>query len=295
MIFSKKKWASFRDMQHLTPHTIATTYIDRENTQLSLIEQGQLLGISRNSLYYHPVPVSPRILDLMHRIDRIHTDWPTYGARTIAAQLTKDTGISVGRKLARSLMQEMAIEAIYSKPHLSTNTVSHPVYPYLLHTIQAARPNHIWGTDITYIKMKHGFVYLAVYIDWYSRFILSWKLSTSLDIGFVLQAAEEALSQYGHPEIQNSDQGVHYTSTQHSSMFAERGTKISMDHKGRCFDNIFTERFWRTLKYEEIYLKDYISVREAEQSIALYMKRYNYERLHQALNYKTPAEVYFVN
>lgn len=281
-------------MNHLTPNTIATQFIDPTHAQLSLTEQVKLLGISRGSLYYEPVPIDQETLDLMHRIDKIHTDWPTYGARTIAAQLRRDTGLLVGRKRTGTLMEEMGIAAIYQKPNLSRNNTDHPIFPYLLKALPITRPNHVWGTDITYIKMHGGFVYLVAFLDWYSRYIVSWKVSTSLDKAFVLEAAREAL-RIATPEITNSDQGVQFTSNEYIGLWDEERTKISMDHKGRCFDNIFTERLWRTIKYEEVYLKDYQSVWEAERNIGDFINRYNTLRLHQSLGYKTPAEVYFSN
>lgn len=281
-------------MNHLTPHIIARDFIDPTLVNLSLTEQAKLLGIGRSSLYYQPVPVDPQTLDLMHRIDKIHTDWPTYGARTIAAQLRRETGLVIGRKRTGSLMEEMAIEAIYQKPNLSSNNKEHPVFPYLLKGVQIIKPNHVWGTDITYIRLHGGFVYLVAFLDWYSRYIVSWKLSTTLATDFVLEAAREALT-IGIPEIMNSDQGVQFTDHDYISLWNQEKTKISMDHKGRCFDNIFTERFWRTLKYDEVYLKDYQTVKEAEQNIKDFIYRYNNIRLHESLGYKTPAEVYLVN
>ncbi len=281
-------------MNNLTPHGIAGKFIDPQCTGLTLRDQAQLLGISRASLYYQPVPVDPGTLDLMHRIDKIHTDWPTYGARTIAAQLRRETGLTIGRKRTRSLMGTMAIEAIYQKPRLSLNAKEHPTFPYLLKGVQIIKPNQVWGTDITYIRLHGGFVYLVAFLDWYSRFVVGWKLSTTLETAFVLEAAREALA-IGIPDIMNTDQGVQFTDKDFIGLWNQERTKISMDHKGRCFDNIFTERFWRTLKYDEVYLKDYQTVWEAEQSIGDFIQRYNHVRLHASLGYKTPAEYYFVN
>lgn len=279
-------------MHHLTPGIIGRDFVDPTFAYLSLTRQTELLGISRSSLYYQPVPVDPETLDLMHRIDKIHTDWPTYGTRTIAAQLQRDTELAIGRKRVRSLMEIMGIAAIYQKPNLSLNNTSHPLFPYLLKGVPIVRPNQVWGTDITYIRLHGGFVYLVVYLDWYSRFVVSWKLSTSLDREFVLEAARDALSR-AIPEIINSDQGVQFTSLEHIGLWNQERTQISMDHKGRCFDNIFTERFWRTLKYDEVYLKDYQTVYEAKQNIGDFIQRYNTIRLHQSLGYKTPAEFYY--
>lgn len=282
------------NMNNLTPHAIATQFVDPRYHMLSLAQQAKLLGISRGSLYYQPVPVDSPTLDLMHRIDKIHTDWPTYGTRTIAAQLRRDTDFEIGRKRVRTLMEEMGIAAIYQKPHLSLNNTQHPVFPYLLKGVKSSKPNHVWGTDITYIRLHGGFVYLVAFLDWYSRYVVSWQLSTTLETAFVLEAAKEALT-IGIPEIMNSDQGVQFTSQEYIGLWDQEKTKISMDHKGRCFDNIFTERFWRTLKYDEVYLKDYQTVREAEGNIGNFIYRYNNRRLHQSLGYKTPAELYFVN
>ena len=223
----------------------------------------------------------------MNNIDELYTKRPFYGSRKIA----KDLGYN--RKRIQRLMREMGIEAIYQKPNLSLNNLPHPIYPYLLKGVTALYPNHIWGTDITYIRMHHGFLYLTAYLDWYSRFVLSWRLSTTLEIEFVLDAAEEALRLYKAQDIENSDQGVHYTSEQHIQLFTRCGTKVSMDGKGRALDNIFTERLWRSVKYEEVYLKDYATVLEAKENIGDYFNFYNYERKHQSHNYKTPAEIYF--
>ena len=279
-------------MKNLTPNIIAKEFIDPAYVRLSLTQQARLLGISRGSLYYQPVSVDPEILDLMNKIDKIHTDWPTYGARTIAAQLRRETCLQIGRKRARTLMEQMGISAIYQKPHLSLNNSGHPVFPYLLKGLKIVRPNQVWGTDITYIRLHGSFLYLVAFIDWYSRFVVSWKLSPTLETEFVLEAAREALSQ-AIPEIVNSDQGVQFTDKDYLGLWDPEKTKISMDHKGRCFDNIFTERFWRTLKYDEVYLKDYQSVWDAEENITDFIYRYNNIRLHESLGYKTPAEVYF--
>jgi len=270
----------------LSPKDIVS-HINKTDCVLSLSKQAELLGIGRSSLYYQPKPIDPFTLSVMHSIDKLYTKRPFLGSRKIA----KDLGVN--RKRVQRLMREMGIEAIYQKPNLSKNDTAHPTYPYLLRGITAAYPNHIWGTDITYIRMRHGFLYLVAYMDWYSRFILSYRLSTTLEIEFVLEAAVEALDKYGVPIITNSDQGVHYTSKQHIDLFDSRGAKISMDGRGRAMDNIFTERFWRSLKYEEVYLKDYATVFEARENIDEYIQFYNYERKHQSLKYKTPAEIYF--
>lgn len=271
---------------HLTIRDIVS-HINKTRSVLPLGIQTDLLGISRTSVYYQPTPVDPETLDIMNRIDVLYTKRPFYGSRKIAHDL------GYNRKRIQRLMREMGIEAIYQKPNLSVNAVPHPVYPYLLRGVTASHPNHIWGTDITYIRMHQGFVYLTAYLDWFSRFVLSWRLSTTLEIAFVLDAAEEALNTYDHPDIENSDQGTHFTSDQHIGLFTSRGTKVSMDGRGRAMDNIFTERLWRNVKYEEVYLKDYATVLEAKENIGKYFDFYNYERPHQSLQYKTPAEIYF--
>ncbi len=268
-------------------------HINKTDSVLTLGEQAELLGIARSSLYYQPKPVADKTLLIMNAIDEVYTARPFYGSRRIAGDVSELIGEEVNRKRIQRLMREMCIEAIYPKPNLSKNNKAHPIYPYLLKGITAGFPNHIWGTDITYIRMHKGYVYLVAYMDWYSRFILSWRLSTTLDIGFVLEAADEALIKYGNPDITNSDQGVHFTSEQHIKLFECLGTKISMDGRGRAMDNIFTERFWRSLKYEEVYLKDYATVLEAFKNIENYIYFYNYERKHGSLNRKTPAEIYF--
>lgn len=279
------------NMNGLTPHMIAERFIEPGYPGLSLNEQARLLGISRSSLYYQPQSIDPETLEIMNRIDKIHTDWPVYGARKIAAQLRRDTGIPIGRKRVRTLMQEMGIAAVYPKPNLSKNTKPHPVFPYLLSKLSITRPNQVWGADITYIRLHGGFVYLVAFLDWYARYIVSWQLSTTLSDDFCCQAALQGLT-IATPEIINTDQGVQFTSDDFIGCWDQERTRISMDHQGRCFDNIFTERFWRTLKYDEVYLKDYQTVREAEKNIGDYMHRYNYVRLHESLGYMTPAERY---
>lgn len=277
---------------HLRPKDIAL-HINKTESVVPLYRQAELLGIGRASLYYQPKSISDKTLLIMNAIDEVYTARPFYGSRRIAKDVTEMIGEIINRKRTQRLMREMGIEAIYQKPNLSKRDMTHPIYPYLLRGVTASHPNHIWGTDITYIRMHKGFLYLVAYMDWYSRFILSYRLSTSLEIEFVLEAAKEALANYGVPEIENSDQGTHYTSPQHVELFDSRGVKISMDGRGRAMDNIFTERFWRSLKYEEVYLKDYATVLEARENIERYINFYNYERKHQSHNYKTPAEIYF--
>lgn len=216
---------------------------------------------------------------------------PYYGVVRMTKQLQQDQ-YAVGEKRVRRLMRQMGLEAIYPKPNLSKNTNQHPIYPYLLRNVIASHPNHIWGTDITYIRMKQGFLYLVAFLDWYSRYVLSWRLSTMLTTDFVLEAANEALA-IGIPEITNSDQGVQFTSADYLSIWNPETTRISMDGRGRAMDNIFTERLWRSVKYEEVYLNNYDSVLDAKDGLTRYFDIYNNRRLHQAHNYKTPAAVYF--
>lgn len=251
------------------------------------MRQTDLLGIARSSVYYTPVPVSPLTLSTMKAIDELYTKYPFYGSRKIAHE------IGINRKQAQRLMRHMGIAAVYAKPNLSKPNTADLVYPYLLRGVTAKRPNHIWGTDITYIRLASGFVYLTAFIDWYSRFVLSWKLSTTLEKGFCIDAANGAVAQYGAPDIANSDQGSQYTSNEYIALWETKKTRISMDGRGRAMDNIFTERLWRTIKYEEVYLKAYDSIRDAEQQIGNYIDFYNTKRPHQSLGYETPAHRYF--
>lgn len=223
----------------------------------------------------------------MEAIDKLYTKCPFYGVRRIANEL------KVNRKRIHRLMRIMGIQAVFPKPNLSKNSVSHPVYPYLLKGVDIARPNQVWGVDITFIKMHNYFLYLVALIDWYSRYVLSWKLSDSLSTDFCLEALREALN-IGVPDIHNSDQGVQFTSEDYLDILRSYPEiKISMDGRGRAFDNIFTERLWRTIKYEEVYLKDYQNYREAEKSLNEYFNFYNNERSHQSLNYQKPVNVYY--
>lgn len=216
---------------------------------------------------------------------------PYYGYRRLTAQLQRE-GNQINHKRVLSLMHQMGIQAIYPHRNLSKNETDHPKFPYLLKGLEITHPNHVWGTDITYIRMAQGFLYLVAFIDWYSRYVLSWKLSTTMDTTFVIEAANEALK-LGTPDIENTDQGVQFTSQDYFNIWDLTKTKMSMDGKGRCLDNIFTERFWRSLKYEEVYPKNYPAVLDARDGIGNYINTYNYRRLHQSLGYKTPAEIYY--
>ncbi len=270
-----------------------STLVDTQSN-LSLQSQAHSLGIARQSLYYQPVPTSQKELEIKHQIDEIYTKCPFYGYRKITHELTSLRNEAINHKRVARYMQEMGLQAVYPGPKTSMPNREHQIFPYLLKGVIAEYPNHIWGTDITYIRMPKGFVYLVAFLDWFSRFVLSWEVSISLEDEFVITAANQALKQYGNPEYSNQDQGSQFTSDDYIAIWDQDKTKISMDGRGRCMDNIFTERLWRTVKYEEIYLKSYESPAEAVANIGAYFKFYNYERSHQALGYKTPADAYFI-
>jgi len=242
-------------------------------------------------LYYQPRPPSAEEVRLKHRIDEVYTQCPFYGARKIAAQLQRE-GMGINRKTVGRYMSEMGIAAIYPGPNLSKRNQKEGVYPYLLRHITSAYPNHIWGIDITYIRLRGGWMYLVAILDWYSRYVVSWELDQTLELPFVLSTVQRALGQTV-PLICNSDQGSHFTSPQYCQLLQDAHVQISMDGKGRALDNIFTERLWRTVKYEEVYIHDSTSPREARQALTRYFAFYNHERPHQALDYQTPASVYF--
>jgi putative transposase len=263
--------------------------LEQENTNMPLKTQAELLGISYSSLFYRPAPPSERELAIKRRIDELYTAHPYYGSRKIAMLLRAEFGVS--RPTVQRYMREMCIFGVVPGPKTSQPAPEHAIYPYLLHSVTAERPNHIWGIDITYIRLAHGWLYLTAVLDWYSRYILSWALSQSLKMDFVLTAVDNALFQ-AKPEIWNSDQGSHFTSPKYLERLQHEKIKISMDGRGRARDNIFTERLWRTLKYEEVYLHEYASPKEAYRQLADYIRFYNFERPHQALDYRTPAHVH---
>lgn len=252
-----------------------------------------MLGLSRSSVYYRKRSVSQEDLELMKLIDEIFTGKPFYGSRRICDEL-KDKGYMVNRKRIQRLMRLMGLEVLYPKPNTSKPNIQHKKYPYLLRGVTVNHPNQVWATDITYVPMRKGFLYLVAIMDWYSRYIISWKLSNSLDTSFCLDALELALKT-GKPEIFNSDQGSQFTSIDFTQALEKHGVQISMDGKGRCLDNIFVERFWRSLKYEEIYLKAYDNGIEARLSIGQWIDFYNHQRRHQSLHKKTPAELFKLN
>jgi putative transposase len=258
---------------------------------LSIVAQCRLLKVARSTLYYRAVPVSGEDLKLMRRMDELHLAYPFYGSRRLAAALRR-AGWPANRKRVRRLMEVMALETIYQKPNTSQPHPDHKVYPYLLRGLTIERANQVWCADITYIPMAKGFVYLVAVMDWFSRRVLAWRVSISLDTSFCVEALQEALERYGQPDIFNTDQGVQFTSTAFLAELEARGVRISMDGKGRYLDNIFIERLWRSLKYEEVFIKAYGSVAEARRGIGGWLAFYNDERPHQALSYRTPREVF---
>jgi putative transposase len=251
-----------------------------------------LLGLGRSSYYYELAQESEENLRLMQLIDEQYTQTPFYGIPRMTAWLKDlDLGFAVNHKRVQRLMRLMGLEAVYPKPKLSQSNQEHQIYPYLLRDVTIIRPNQVWSTDITYIRLVHGFVYLVAIMDWYSRYVLSWEISNSLEASFCLEALEKALA-IGTPEIFNSDQGVQFTSQDFTGRLEAAGISISMDGRGRVFDNIFIERLWRSLKYEDIYLKDYDSAVAVVEGLGRYFPFYNSERLHQGLGYRTPEVVY---
>ena len=265
--------------------------IDRSH-KLSLTQQAALLGISRGSVYYEPVPVSAEDLALMRRIDELHLEFPFAGSRMLRGLLAAE-GSKIGRRHIATLMRRMGIEAIYRRPNTSKPAPGHRIYPYLLRGLSIERPNQVWAIDITYIPMARGFVYLAAVMDWFARRILAWRLSNTMEASFCIDAVEAALTQYGSPQIFNTDQGSQFTSAEFTGLLTSNGIEISMDGKGAWRDNVFVERFWRTIKYEEVYLHAYDSVAEARQSIGRYLAFYNARRPHTALDQHTPDQAYF--
>ena len=264
--------------------------MDPGHAILSVRRQCELVGLSRSSWYYECATETADNLRLMRRIDEEYLRHPFKGSRQMAAWL-KSQDEPANRKRVRRLMRLMGLEAVYPKPRTTERNRAHRIYPYLLRDLRIMRPDHVWSTDITYIPLRGGYLYLAAILDWHSRCVLSWRLSNSLDVGFCLEALEEALSR-SKPEIFNSDQGVQFTSEEFTSRLLTNAVRISMDGKGRALDNVFVERLWRTVKYEEVYLKDYATPREAEASLESYFRYYNEERLHSSLANRTPGFVY---
>jgi len=264
--------------------------IEPELSRISVSRQCMLVGLPRSTLYYDPLPESEENLLYMRLIDKQYTKTPFYGSRRMSAWL-ESQGHSANRKRVQRLMQVMGIEAIFPGPRTSVPGDAHKIYPYLLSGLSIVRPNQVWSTDITFIPMPRGFMYLVAVMDWYSRYVISWSLSNTMDVGFCLEALEAALG-LACPEIFNSDQGSQFTCDRFTQRLQRAGAKISMDGKGRALDNVFVERLWRTVKYEDIYLKNYENGAQLRKGIADYFEFYNNERLHQSLGYKTPLSVY---
>jgi len=259
---------------------------------LPIQKQAEVLQISRSSVYYEPRPVSAPDLWLMRQIDELHLNYPFAGSRMLR-DLLGQQGLEVGRRHIRTLMRRMGVEAIYRKPNTSKPAPGHRIYPYLLRGLAITRPNQVWAMDITYIPMARGFVYLAAVVDWFSRRVLAWKLSITMEASFCIEALEEALSRNEKPEIFNTDQGSQFTSEAFTARLKKEGIAVSMDGKGRWRDNVFVERIWKSIKYEEVYLHAYASVAEARTSIGRYLEFYNSIRPHSSLKALTPNQVYF--
>ena len=265
--------------------------IDRSH-ELAVSRQAEVLGISRGSVYYMPRPVSAADLAIMRRIDELHLEYPFMGSRMLRDMLNRE-GIEIGRRHVATLMRRMGLEAIYRRPNTSKPAPGHKIYPYLLRNLAVERPNQVWAMDITYIPMARGFVYLAAVVDWFSRRVLAWRLSITMETAFCIEAVEEALAKYGRPDIFNTDQGSQFTSAAFTGVLLNNAIAISMDGKGSWRDNVFVERIWKSVKYEEVYLKAYASVGEARTSIGRYLDFYNCRRPHSSLDRKTPDEAYF--
>jgi putative transposase len=261
---------------------------------LPMVRQCQLLELSRSTAYYQPTPVSSAELALRRRIDELHLAYPFAGARMLRDLLRRE-GHTIGRKRVRTVMARMGLDALYRKPTTSQRHPAHRVYPYLLRHLEITRSNHVWAADITYIPMKRGFVYLVAILDWASRRVLAWRLSNTLTTDFCIEAVQEALTTYGTPDIFNTDQGCQFTSLPFTGLLKDRGIQISMDGTGCWRDNVFVERLWRSVKYEEVYLRAYDSMSAAKQGLERYVTFYNQRRPHRALDGHTPEEVYFDN
>ena len=265
--------------------------IEPEHPGLPIVRQCELLGLARASYYHQPEPETDHNLQLMRVIDETYLAYPVFGSRQMTRWLRRQ-GYPVNRKRVRRLMLQMGLEAIYQKPNTSRKHPQNPVYRYLLRRMKVDRPNQVWAADITNIPIQGGFIYLCAVMDWYSRAVLAWELSNTLDAGFCARAAERAIAEHGVPEIFNTDQGCQFTSSEFTQPLLARGIKISMDGRGRALDNVFVERLWRSVKYEEVYLKDYANLQEATAGLGAYFCFYNEQRLHQALGYRTPSAVY---
>jgi putative transposase len=266
-------------------------FVQPDDSELSIRRQCELLSLNRSTLYYVPVEVSAGETALMKVIDKIFTKWPFYGSRKIVLELRR-LGHDVNRKRVQRLMRVMGLQALVPGPHTSRPHPEHKVYPYLLRRLDITRPDQVWAADITYIPLESGWAYLMAIIDWYSRAVLAWRLSNTMTVDFCVATLEDALRRHGRPEIFNTDQGAQFTSPDFTGVLQREGIAISMDGKGRATDNIFVERLWRSLKYEDVYLRDYATLAEAHPGISTWFRFYNERRPHQALGNHTPMEVY---
>jgi len=275
-------------------HTKRKQMIDRTHANLSVSKQCVAVGIARGCVYYRPKSPNQQNLALMKRMDELFISYPFYGSRQMVAHLKRE-GIHVGRRRVRRLMQLMGLQAIYQKPRTSMPNLAHKIYPYLLRDMKITATNHVWCTDITYIPMQNGFLYLVAVMDWATRHVLSWRLSNTLETSFCVEALEEALQIYGAPKIFNTDQGAQFTSLVFTGVLREAGVQISMDGRGRCMDNIFIERLWRSLKYEAIYLTEMTDGFTARRVIEEWLDFYNHARPHSSLDGRTPHEAYWLS
>ncbi len=266
--------------------------VDR-NDAFTISKQCELLNVSRGYFYYVPIGLSEADLNMLEKIDALYTEDPARGQRRIRGALKKQFGISLGRDSIRGYMIILGISAIYPKRDLSKVNKKHKKYPYLLRGVKIERINQVWSTDITYVRLKRGFVYLTAVIDWYSQYVLSWRLSTSLDRQFCIDVVNDAFNKHGKPEIFNTDQGSQYTSSEFVELIKSKGAKVSMDGKGRALDNVFVERLWRTVKYEDIFIKEYATVPQCRDGLGKFFQRYNIQREHQSIDYNYPKEVYY--
>jgi putative transposase len=273
-------------------HTQRKKMIDHKDKGLSLTKQCQVLNISRSSLYYQAIAIAPETLKIMKRMDEVFMLYPFFGSRQMARYLQRE-GVSIGRHRVRRLMRVMGLHAIYRKPNTSKPNPEHKIYPYLLRNLKIAKANHVWCADITYIPMQNGFLYLVAVMDWATRHVLSWRLSNSMDTSFCIEALQEAINLYGPPQIFNTDQGAQFTSNAFTGILREADIAISMDGRGRCMDNIFIERLWRSLKYESIYLTEMTDGFKARQLIGDWLNFYNTIRPHSSLDAMTPHEAYW--
>jgi putative transposase len=288
---STKKHIEFREwLKSVNAEINKLEMVNPLDAKFSVTEQCELLSLNRTSLYYKPAPTSDTKLKIFSRIDEIYTEDPSFGGATIGTILRRE-GLSISDPTVRKYMSEMGLQAIYPKSNLSKRAHESLIYPYLLRNVTVKYRDHVWGTDITYIRLQKGFLYLVAYMDWFSRYVLSWELCDNMEVGFVIEALEAALK-ISTPEIVNSDQGSQFTANKHTSLLLANDVKISMDGRGRCLDNVFTERLWRNLKYQEVYLTEYKNPREARAGISRYFHKYNTYRPHQGINGLTPYEVY---